>query len=483
MSTEANSELIYELNDKPSAKESFFAALQHVLASFVGIITPTLIIGGVLGLGSEIPYLISMALMVSGVGTIIQAKKIKSIGAGMICVQGTSFAFLSSILAAGFIAKAQGGGPNEILSLIFGVTILGAFIEIGVSQYLHKLKRVITPIVTGTVITIIGVSLIKVGFTDLAGGKWLMDNKPEFFGSFENLTLGFIVMATIIAAHKFGNQWVRLSSIVIGMIVGLVVAIFMGKVDLHLMSQVHSVVSIPVPFKYGFSFDIAAFIPIALIYLITAIETSGDLTANCIISKQPIEGEGYIKRIKSGILGDGVNSLIAGIFNTFPNTTFSQNNGVIQMTGIASKYIGVWIGAILIVLGFFPHIGALFRAIPNSVLGGATIIMFATVAIAGIKILTHIDLNRKNMMVLAVSFGVGFGVLLVPEVVNALAANIGGSAGKIFGSVFGSPITAGGLTVVFMALFLGDYSETYDPIIQEFPIEEELVPATGDTKE
>ncbi|MFT6924942.1 MAG: xanthine permease XanP [Psychromonas sp.] len=475
MNRETQSELIYQLNDKPSAKESFFAAVQHVLASFVGIITPTLIIGGVLGLGSEIPYLISMALMVSGVGTIIQAKTIKRIGAGMICVQGTSFAFLSSILAAGFIAKAQGGGPDEILSLIFGVSVLGAFVEIGVSQYLHKLKRVITPIVTGTVITIIGVSLIKVGFTDLAGGQWVMDNKPEFFGSFQNLFLGFIVMATIILAHKFGNQWVKLSSIVIGMLVGLVVAIFMGKVDLHLMTEVHSVVSIPIPFKYGFSFDIAAFIPIALIYLITSIETAGDLTANCLVSKEPIQGEGYLQRIKSGVLGDGVNSLIAGVFNTFPNTTFSQNNGVIQMTGIASRYIGIWIGAILMILGLFPHIGALFRAIPNSVLGGATIIMFATVAIAGIKILSTVDLNRKNMMILAVSFAIGLGVLLVPEVVNALAANIGGSPGKIFASIFGSPITAGGLTVVALSLFLGEYSDDFDPVIQDFPFEEDLV--------
>jgi len=473
MSTEETSELIYRLDDKPSAKASFFAALQHVLASFIGIITPTLIIGGVLGLGSEIPYLISMALMVSGVGTIIQAKKIKSIGAGMICVQGTSFAFLSSILAAGFIAKSQGGGPDEILSLIFGVSIFGAFIEIGVSQYLHKLKRVLTPIVTGTVITIIGISLIKVGFTDLAGGKWLMDNKPEFFGSFQNISLGFIVMATIIFAHKFGNQWVRLSSIVIGMLVGLVVAAFMGKVDFHLMTQVHSIISVPVPFKYGFSFDIAAFIPVALIYLITAIETSGDITANCMISQQPIKGDGYLQRIRSGVLGDGVNSLIAGVFNTFPNTTFSQNNGVIQMTGIASKYIGIWIGAILMILGLFPYIGAFFRAIPNSVLGGATVIMFATVAIAGVKILTEVKLNRRNMMILAVSFGVGLGVLLVPEVVNAIANDIGGSAGKMFGSVFGSATTAGGLTVVFMSLFLGEYPENYDPVVQDFPIVED----------
>jgi len=468
-----NSELIYKLDDNPSNKESFFAAIQHVLASFIGIITPTLIIGGVLGLGDEIPYLISMALMVSGVGTIIQAKRPMGIGAGMICVQGTSFAFLSSVLAAGFIAKANGGGPDQILSLIFGVCVLGAFVEIAVSQFLDKLKRVITPVVTGTVITVIGISLIKVGFTDLAGGQWLLTNKPELFASFDNLFLGGLVMVAIIVAHKYGNQWVRLSSIIIGMLIGMIAAVIMGKVNFSAINQVESIISLPVPFKYGFSFDIAAFIPIALIYLITAIETSGDITANCMVSKQPIAGKSYIKRIQQGILGDGVNSLIAGLFNTFPNTTFSQNNGVIQLTGIASRYIGVWIGGILIVMGLFPHIGALFRAVPNSVLGGATIIMFATVATAGVKILTHVELNRKNMLTLAVSFGMGLGVLLVPEVVNTVSTNIGGDLGSIVKSIFGSPITASGLSVIVLTLFLGEYPEEYNPIIQDFPLDDE----------
>jgi len=464
------SELIYKLDDNPS----FFAAIQHVLASFIGVITPTLIIGGVLGLGDEIPYLISMALMVSGVGTIIQAKKPMGIGAGMICVQGTSFAFLSSVLAAGFIAKANGGGPDEILSLIFGVCVLGAFVEIIVSQFIGKLKRVITPVVTGTVITIIGISLIKVGFTDLAGGQWLLTNKPEQFASFDNLFLGVLVMVSIITAHKYGNQWVRLSSIIIGMIIGMFAAMMMGKVNFSAITNVESVISIPIPFKYGFSFDIAAFIPIALIYLITAIETSGDITANCMVSKQPIAGKSYLKRIKQGILGDGVNSLIAGVFNTFPNTTFSQNNGVIQLTGIASRFIGVWIGAILIIMGLFPHIGALFRAVPNSVLGGATIIMFATVAVAGVKILTHVELNRKNMLTLAVSFGMGLGVLLVPEVVNTISSNIGGDLGAIVKSILGSPVTASGLSVILLTLFLGESTEQYNPIIQDFPINEEM---------
>ena len=394
-----SNELMYGLDDKPKSKDAFLAALAHVLASFVGIITPTLIIGGVLGLGEHIPYLISMALMVSGVGTMIQARGPLGVGAKMICVQGTSFAFLSSVLAAGFIAKAQGGGPAEILALINGVCIIGAFVEIFLSQFIHKLKRIITPVVTGTVIVIIGVSLIKVGFIDLAGGVWLMNNKPELFASWSNLFLGFLVMATVVVLNNSKNQWIRLSSIVVGLVVGFVVALLMGKVNLSLVGT-GDFISIPMPFKFGFDFSLAAFIPIAIIYLITAIESSGDITANCLISKQPIKGDSYIKRIKSGVLGDGVNSLIAGIFSTFPNTTFSQNNGVIQMTGVASRHVGVWIGAILVLMGLFPIFGSLLRALPNPVLGGATIVMFATVAIAGIKILSHIvkNLNLQNLL-------------------------------------------------------------------------------------
>lgn len=451
-----NNELIYQLEDKPSVAESFFAALQHVLASFVGIITPTLIIGGVLGLGSEVPYLISMALIVSGVGTIIQARRPFGIGAGLICVQGTSFAFLSSILAAGFIVKSQGGGVDEILATIVGVCFLGAFVEIFLSQFLHLLKRVITPLVTGTVITLIGISLIKVGMTDLAGGKWLLDNKPQFFASLENLFLGLTVLVSIIIFNQSKNQWLRLSSIVIGLSIGFILATILGKVNFSSINQVESFISIPIPFRYGFDFDFIAFIPVAFIYLITAIESTGDITANCNITEQPISGESYIKRIKGGILGDGINSAIAAIFNTFPNTTFSQNNGVIQLTGIASRYVGLWVGGILIILGLFPHVGAALRALPNPVLGGATLVMFGTIAIAGIRILYSVNLNRKNMLILAISFGMGLGVLLVPEVIQMLSKNVGGLSGKIIGSIFSSPITTGGLTVILLSVIIGD---------------------------
>ncbi|MBV1788109.1 purine permease [Marinobacterium sp. D7] len=434
-----DSELLYPLDARPGPVEATFAALQHVLASFVGIITPTLIIGGVLGLGSEVPYLISMSLVVSGVGTFIQARRPFGVGAGLICVQGTSFAFLSSVLAAGFIAKAKGGGPEEMLSLIFGVCFLGAFIEVLLSQFIHKLQHVITPLVTGIVITIIGISLIKVGMTDLAGGVGADD-----FGSGTNLALGLGVLLTIIVLNRANNPWLRLSSIIIGLSVGFMVAIMLGKVSFGNISA--PLISIPTPFKYGFDFDWAAFLPIALIYLITAIESTGDLTANSIVSRQPVKGPVYLARIRGGVLGDGLNSALAAIFNTFPNTTFSQNNGVIQLTGVASRYVGYYIGAMLALLGLFPIIGAVLQLIPKPVLGGATLVMFGTVAAAGIKILATEQLDRRKMLIMAVSFGLGLGVILAPEPLSKMPT--------LVQNIFGSAITSGGLAAILLTLFL-----------------------------
>lgn len=436
-----SSDLIYALEDKPKAGAALYAGLQHVLASFVGIITPTLVIGGVLGLAEHLPYLISMALIVSGVGTFIQARRIGPMGSGMICVQGTSFAFLSAVLGAGFIAKQQGGGPDEILALIFGVCFFGAFIEMVLSQFLDKLKNVITPIVTGIVVTTIGISLIKVGMTDLAGGF----NAPDF-GAWHNVLLGGVVLTTIIILNRSEHLMLRLSSILIGMLVGYVVALSMGIVSFDALND-QPLINVPMPFKYGFDFDWYAFFPIAIIYAITAIESTGDITANCIITKQPVTGPSYFKRIKGGILADGFNSMLAAVFNTFPNTTFSQNNSVIQLTGIASRYVGYFVALLLCVLGLFPMIGAVLTTLPKPVIGGATLVMFGTVAAAGIKIIASEELDRKNLLILAVSFGVGLGVMMVPEVLSSLP--------KIAQSVLGSPVTSAGITAIVMTLFIG----------------------------
>jgi len=443
-------DIIYGLNDKPPVRDSIFAALQHLLAIFVGIITPTLIIGGVLGLGSEIPYLISMSLIVSGVATFIQIKRIGPIGSGLLSIQGTSFAFLGSILAAGFMVKNAGGGPDEILGTIFAICFVGAFIEMFLSRFLHLVKKIITPTVTGVVVTTIGLSLIKVGITDMAGGQWLLDNKPEFFGTLENLGLGFLVLVVIVIFNRSKNQFLRMSSIVIGLVIGFIVAFFMGTVDFSGLSSL-PIISIPIPFKYGFHFNFAAFIPIALIYLITTIESIGDLTATSMVSKEPIEGDLYIKRIKGGVLGDGVNSALAATFNTFPNTTFSQNNGVIQLTGVASRYIGLYIAAFLVVLGLFPIIGGVFQQMPKPVLGGATLVMFGTVAAAGIKIIASHPIDRRAMMIMALAFGLGLGVMLVPDALSKMPV--------VVQRIFGSPVTTGGLTAIIANIILPDPSK------------------------
>ena len=439
-------ELVYGLEDKPSPMESAYAAMQHLLAIIVGIITPTLIIGGVLGLGERIPYLISMSLIVSGVATFIQAKRIGPIGSGMLSVQGTSFAFLGAILTAGFIVKGQGGGPDEILATIFGICFVGAFIEIVLSRFLHVLKGIITPVVTGTVVMLIGLSLVKVGITDMAGGKWLLDNKPQFFGTVENLGLGVLVLLVVLILNRSKNPMIRMGSIVGGILVGYLVALAMGKVNFGHMSGVE-MISIPIPFNYGFDFHWTAFIGVAFIYVITTIESTGDLTATSMLSGEPVEGDTYIERIKGGVLGDGINSAIAAIFNTFPNTTFSQNNGVIQMTGVASRYVGMYLAGFLVILGLFPVIGGFFRSLPNPVLGGATIVMFGAVAAAGVNIIASMGrLGRREFLIIAVSLGIGLGLAFVPEVLSQTP--------KAIQQIFGSAITSGGLAALILNIVL-----------------------------
>jgi xanthine permease XanP len=440
------SDLIYGLNDRPKPLPSLLAALQHVLAAFVGIITPPLIIGSALGLTAHLPYLISMALMVSGVGTFIQARRPFGIGAGMICLQGTSFAFLGAVLSAGFLVKQRGGSPEDILAMIFGVCFFGAAVQIVLSRFIGQLRRVITPLVTGIVITLIGISLIKVGITDLGGGF----NAPDF-GAPTNLALGLFVVLTIILLNRSNTPWVRLSAIIIGLALGSLAAWFSGKLVPHALPDL-PLVSLPIPFRFGFNFDWSAFLPIALIYLISSIETVGDLTANCMIARQPISGPAYISRLKGGVLGDGVSCMIAATFSAFPNTTFAQNNGVIQLTGVASRYVGLYIGVVLFALGLFPLIGAVLQQIPKPVLGGATLVMFGSVAAAGVRILAQAPLDRRSMLIIATSFGVGLGIAAQPNLLHLMPV--------LVQNLFDSAITSGGLTAIVLCLLLPETKAT-----------------------
>jgi len=229
------------------------------------------------------------------------------------------------------------------------------------------------------------------------------------------------------------------------LLLGSLAAWFSGKLVPQSISSL-PLISVPMPFRFGFSFDWGAFLPVALIYLISTIETVGDLTANCMLSRQPISGPSYIDRLKGGVLGDGVSCMLAATFSAFPNTTFAQNNGVIQLTGVASRYVGLYIGALLIILGLFPMIGAIVQQIPKPVLGGATLVMFGSVAAAGVRILSRAPLDRRSMLIIATSLGVGLGIAAQPNLLHLLP--------KLVQNLFDSAITSGGLTAIFLCLLL-----------------------------
>ncbi len=439
-SNTVESDLIYGLDAKPPFVESIFVALQHVFACFVGIITPGLIICGAL----EVPpqdttYILSMSLVVSGIATFIQVKKLGPVGSGLLSIQGTSFAFLGPIIGTGLAIKGAGGSPQEALRIIFGLCFFGAFVEIFISRFLHLANKVITPLVTGVVVTLIGLTLIKVGIVSMGGG--VAAQNADTFGRPIFLGVAFLVLAVIIALNCTTNNFLRMSSIVIGLVVGFIVCIPLGLVDFSNLSGLPAF-TLPIPFRYGLGFSWGAFIPFAFIYLITAIESIGDLTATSAISGEPIEGPKYFKRIKGGVLADGINSIIAACLNTFPNTTFSQNNGVIQLTGVGSRYIGFFIAPIFIILGCFPLVTGVFQALPQPVLGGATIVMFATVAVAGIKILSCVNLTKRNSIILAVSLGLGLGVTVVPEILANMPI--------LVKNIFSSGISTGGITALLL---------------------------------
>lgn len=420
--------LIYRLEDRPPFKDAFFAALQHLLAIFVAIITPPLIIAGALQLDKETTsFLVSMALFASGLSTFIQCRRIGPFGAGLLCIQGTSFSFIGPIISTGLI----GGLP-----LIFGVCMAASSVEMVVSRLLRYTKKVITPLVSGVVVTLIGMSLIKVGIIACGGGFGAMKNGT--FGSFENIGLAGLVLFLIIFFNRSSNNYLRMSSIVIGLVVGYLVAYFTGRIDFS--SVTYGGVNIPIPFKYGLDFNLSSFISIALIYLITAIEAYGDVTANSMISDEPVEGEVFFKRASGGILADGFNSMLAGVFNSFPNSVFAQNNGMIQLTGVASRYVGYYIAVFLVILGLFPAIGSIFSLMPEPVLGGATLLMFGTVAAAGIRIIASQHLDRKAVLVMALSFSLGLSVELVPDILSKCP--------DIIKNIFASGITTGGLTAI-----------------------------------
>lgn len=422
-------QLIYGVDERPPLGDTLFAALQHLLAIFVAIITPPLIIAKSLNFDVELTgFLVSMSLFVSGVATFIQCRRVGPVGCGLLCVQGTSFSFIGPIIAIG-----NAGG----LPLIFGACIAAAPVEMVVSYAFRYLRRIITPLVSGIVVMLIGLSLIKAGMMSCGGGN----TAAADFGSPKNLLVAAVVLVSVMLLNSVRNKYVRMSSIFAGVVIGYAVALSMGMVDFTaLTAEGYASFNVPVPFKYGVDFNVSSIIAVGLVCLVTAIEATGDVTANSMISGEPLEGEKYVKRVSGGVLADGINSLLAGVFNSFPNSIFAQNNGIIQLTGVASRYVGYFIAVMLVILGLFPIVGIVFSLMPAPVLGGATLLMFGTVAAAGVRIVSSQKLDHRAVLVIAASLALGLGVELMPEILNHAPEGVK--------TIFASGITTGGLTAI-----------------------------------
>ncbi len=414
-------QLLYGLNDKPPVKESLFVALQHVCAIFIPIVTPGLIITGALALDpAKASYILGMSLFVSGIGTFIQVRRVGPIGSGLLSIQGTSFGFVTPVLAVVAVSLKGGKTPEQVLSLVLGLCFFGSFIPIILSRFLHLTRKIFTPLVTGTAVTLIGLCLIKVGMFYMAGGakaKAIAAKNPESplaYGSLQNWGLAILVFTIVGVCSASSNKYLRMGSIIIGLFVGFVASTVLGITDFSKLGTL-PLLNIPIPFRFGLAFDLTTFISFAIIYVALTLEVLGDITATSMVSGEPIEGPLYMRRLKGGILGDGVNSLIASVCGTFPIVTPAQNNGIIQLTGVGSRYVGYYVAAILVFLGLFPLVGGVLLAIPTPVFGGAVMLMFGTVAVAGFNILRAVRMDNRAFVILAISLAAGLGVTFLPD--------------------------------------------------------------------
>ncbi|KWF64573.1 uracil-xanthine permease family protein [Burkholderia pseudomultivorans] len=441
---ESSRDLVYGPNDRPAPMVAFIAAVQHLLAIIVPIVTPGLLICQALGVSSrDTTLIVSMSLVISGIATFVQCKRFGPLGAGLLIVQGTSFNFVGPLIAGGSVMVKQGTPVETVMAAIFGVVIAGSFVEMGVSRILPFVKRLITPLVTGIVVLLIGLTLIKVGLISMGGGYGAMANGT--FASAQNLTLSCLVLGTIILLNRVPIVWVRSTALVIALVIGYLAAAFLGRLDFTGMHQA-ALFQIPTPLHFGIGFSWSLFIPMLIIYLVTSLEAIGDVTATSKISKEPVEGPVWMQRIKGGVLVNGANSLLAGVFNTFPSSVFAQNNGVIQITGVASRYVGIWIAGMLVVLGLFPVVAGALQAVPEPVLGGAAMVMFGAVAASGINILAGIHLDRRALLIIAVSLALGLGVSQVPDILNSLP--------HALKNVLESGVATGGICALVMNWFL-----------------------------
>ena len=379
--------------------------IQHVLAMFASNVTPSIIIAGAAGFafgGEDMVYLVQMAMLFAGVATLFQTIGFGPIGARLPVMQGTSFAFVPIMIG---IVKTSG------MAALFGAVIVAGLFHTFLGSVIGRIRHWFPPLVTGIVITAIGLALLPVGIKYASGGAAAFQmNAPEW-GDFSRWGLALVVIFVALGFKFFTRGTMSSAAILIGLIAGYVVGYLTGAVNFGGVAKA-AWFAVPEPFKYGIEFSAFAIIGMCLMSLVSAIETVGDISG---IAKGGANREATDKELSGGTYADGFGSFIAGLFGGLPNTSFSQNVGLISMTGVMSRSV-VTLGALfLVACGLIPKVGAVVAAMPISVLGGGVIMMFGMVVSAGINMLSGVNWNRRNMIILAMSLSVGLGIQAVPK--------------------------------------------------------------------
>ncbi|GGG18947.1 xanthine permease [Rhodococcoides trifolii] len=429
----------HPVDDIPPLAKLAPLGLQHVLAMYAGAVAVPLIVGGALVAqgklqSSDLPYLITADLFVAGIATLIQAIGFWRFGVRLPLMQGCTFAAVAPMITIG----SQYG-----ITAIYGSVIASGIFMMLLAPVFGRLLHLFPPLVTGTVILIIGLSLMPVAANWFGGGT---PGVTEDFGSPANIGLGAFTLIVIIALERFGPEAIKRLSILIGLVIGTVVAVPFGMTDFSGVSE-QNWVGITMPFHFGLpSFQITAIISMLIVALVIMTETTGDILAVGEIVDKKVEP----RQLSDGLRADGLSTVLGGVFNTFPYTAFAQNVGLVAITGVKTRHVASFAGIILILLGILPKLGAVVEGVPLSVLGGAGIALFGMVAASGVRTLSQVRFNNTNVLVVAISVGVG----LLPTVSPTLYEDFP----TWFQTIFDSGISAGALTAILLNMLLN--SET-----------------------
>lgn len=383
---------LYQLDGRVPMLKAIPFGLQHVLAMFVSNITPIIILANVVGISPELSAaLIQNCMVIAGIGTLIQLYPVWRIGSKLPVVMGISFTFLSLAI---FIGTTQGMGT------LMGAIVIGGIFEGFLGLFAKYWIRIITPIVAATVVTAIGFSLLPIGANSFAGGQGAAD-----FGSMQNWIVGTVTLFVCLGCQIFAKGFLRSLSVLIGLIVGYILAVCMGMVDFSGLQNV-GIVSLPKFMPFKLEFNIGAILSIIAIFMVSATETIGDTSALCSGAlKRNVTG----RELSGSISTDGFVSTIAGLFGCTPITSFSQNVGLASLSGVVNRF-AIATGAIIMIIGgIFPFVGALLTTIPQAVLGGCTIVMFGSIMYAGITMMAKCGFSDRNMIIVALSLSIGLG--------------------------------------------------------------------------